>query len=112
MFFDPMYLLYIAPALLLALWAQWRVKSTYAVAQQMPAPLSGAAAARHILDSAGLQSVAIEQIPGQLVGPLRPARQGPAIESRGLSEPLAGRGGHRRATNRDMPCKTRMLTLP
>jgi len=66
MFFDPMYLLYIAPALLLALWAQWRVKSTYAVAQQMPAPLSGAAAARHILDSAGLQSVAIEQIPGHL----------------------------------------------
>lgn len=66
MFFDPMYLLYIAPALLLALWAQWRVKSTYAVAQQMPAPLSGAAAARHILDSAGLHSVAIEQIPGHL----------------------------------------------
>jgi Zn-dependent membrane protease YugP len=66
MFFDPMYLLYVAPALLLALWAQWRVKSTYAVAQQMPAPLSGAAAARHILDSAGLHSVAIEQIPGHL----------------------------------------------
>ena len=43
-----------------------RVKSTYAAAQQMPAPLSGAAAARHILDSAGLNNVEIEQIPGQL----------------------------------------------
>ena len=32
----------------------------------MPAPLSGAAAARHILDSAGLTDVAIEEIPGQL----------------------------------------------
>ena len=64
--FDPMYLLYVAPALLLALWAQMRVKATYAQAQQMPAPLSGAAAARHILDSAGLQNVEIEQIPGQL----------------------------------------------
>ncbi len=32
----------------------------------MAAPLSGAAAARHILDSAGLNDVAIEQIPGQL----------------------------------------------
>jgi uncharacterized protein len=60
------YLLYVSPALLLALWAQMRVKTTYAVAQQMPAPLSGAAAARHILDSAGLRDVAIEQVPGQL----------------------------------------------
>lgn len=64
--FDPRYLLFVAPALLLALWAQMRVKITYAQAQQMPAPLSGAAAARHILDSAGLSSVAIEQIPGHL----------------------------------------------
>jgi Zn-dependent membrane protease YugP len=66
MFFDPMYFLAIAPAMLLAFWAQWRVKHTYAEAQQMPAPLSGAAAARHVLDSAGLQNVEIEQIPGQL----------------------------------------------
>ena len=66
MVFDPMYFIWLAPALLLAFWAQMRVKSTYAKAQQMPAPLSGAAAARHILDSAGLQNVAIEQIPGQL----------------------------------------------
>jgi uncharacterized protein len=65
-FFDPMYLLFIAPALLLALWANMRVKSTYAEASQMPAPLSGAAAARHILDSAGLNDVEIEQIPGEL----------------------------------------------
>jgi Zn-dependent membrane protease YugP len=60
------YLLWIAPAFLLGLWAQMRVKATYAQAQQMPAPLSGAAAARHILDSAGLNNVEIEQIPGQL----------------------------------------------
>ncbi len=66
MFFDPMYLLYIAPAFLLALWAQAKVKSTYAAADRVAAPLSGAAAARHILDSAGLQSVAIEQISGKL----------------------------------------------
>ena len=66
MVFDWQYLLWVSPALLLAFWAQMRVKLTYAQAQKMPAPLSGAAAARHILDSAGLQSVAIEQIPGQL----------------------------------------------
>ena len=60
------YLLFIAPALILGLWAQMRVKATYAQAQRLAAPLSGAAAARHILDSAGLQNVAIEQVPGHL----------------------------------------------
>jgi Zn-dependent membrane protease YugP len=66
MFFDPVYFIYIAPALLLALWAQMRVKSTFAQASQVPTPLSGAAAARHILDSAGLQNVGVEQVPGHL----------------------------------------------
>lgn len=66
MFFDPLYFIVIAPAVLLSLWAQWRIHATYAQAQQMPAPLSGAAAARHILDSAGLNDVSIEQIPGHL----------------------------------------------
>ena len=65
-FFDPYYLLIISPALLLAFWAQYRVRSTYAEAEKIAAPLSGAAAARHILDSAGLDDVNIEMIPGQL----------------------------------------------
>ena len=64
--FDPTYFLYIAPAFILGLWAQAKVKSTFAAAGRVAAPLSGAAAARHILDSAGLQDVAIEQIPGRL----------------------------------------------
>jgi uncharacterized protein len=66
MFFNFEYLLWVAPALLLALWAQMKVRSTYAAAQQEPAPLSGAAAARHILDSAGLHQVDVEEVPGFL----------------------------------------------
>lgn len=65
-YFDPMYFLIIAPAVLLGLWAQWRISASYGRAQQMAAPLSGAAAARHILDSAGLDNVEIEQIGGHL----------------------------------------------
>jgi len=61
-----MYFLFIMPAFLLGMWAQMRIHITYAQAQRLAAPLSGAAAARHILDSAGLQNVAIEQIPGRL----------------------------------------------
>ncbi len=66
MIFDPKYLLFIAPALLLAFWAQMRVKSAYAQAMQQGAPLSGAAAARKLLDAAGLHQVGIEQVPGHL----------------------------------------------
>jgi len=66
MFFDPNYFLAIAPAMLLAMWAQWRVQSSFQSASKEPAPLTGAAAARHILDSAGATDVAIERIPGTL----------------------------------------------
>ena len=66
MFWSPSYFLWIGPALLLGLWAQMKVRSTYAAAHQEPAPLSGAAAARHILDSAGLNGVEIEEVPGEL----------------------------------------------
>jgi uncharacterized protein len=66
MFFDPMYFLFIAPAVLLGMWAQLRISITYGRAQKMAAPLSGVAAARHILDSAGLNDVQIEEVPGHL----------------------------------------------
>jgi len=46
LFFDPRYLIWVAPAILLAMWAQWKVRSTFAAAAREPAPLSGAAAAR------------------------------------------------------------------
>ncbi|MDH3718628.1 MAG: zinc metallopeptidase [Planctomycetota bacterium] len=64
MFFE--YFLFIGPPLLLGLWAQYRIRSTYAQAQQIGAPFSGAVAARQILDSAGLEQVGIEQVPGHL----------------------------------------------
>ncbi len=66
MIFDPMYFLFVLPAFLLGLWAQLRIQIAYGAAQQMAAPLSGAAAARRILDSAGLHDVGIEQTPGHL----------------------------------------------
>lgn len=66
MFFDPRYFILVGPALLLALWAQHRVRSAYGRASQVAARLTGAAAARHVLDSAGLQQVGIETVPGEL----------------------------------------------
>ena len=66
MIFDPMYFLFIGPPLVLGLYAQWKVKSTFASMSEIPARMSGAEAARRMLDSDGLQSVGIEQIPGHL----------------------------------------------
>ncbi len=66
MWFDPLYMIAIAPAVLLMLWAQARTRSAFRSGMQVPANLSGAAAARHILDSAGLGNVAIEETHGHL----------------------------------------------
>jgi len=66
MIFSPLYLIMLAPAMLLGLWAQMRVKSTYHAALRQPASMSGASAARRLLDSAGLQRVGIEEVPGEL----------------------------------------------
>ena len=66
MILDPMYFLFIAPAFLLGLYAQWKVKSSFASMSEVPARMSGAQAARSMLDSGGLHSVGIEQIPGHL----------------------------------------------
>jgi Zn-dependent membrane protease YugP len=59
-------LLFVAPALILAVIAQMWVSSAYARGKQAAAKMSGFLAARHILDAAGLRSVEIESIPGQL----------------------------------------------
>jgi Zn-dependent membrane protease YugP len=64
MIFSPIYFLYMLPAILLMAWAQWRIRHAYASGMEIPSPLSGAAAAQHILDAAGVHDVAIEQTPG------------------------------------------------
>ncbi len=60
------YFIFLAPAIILGIWAQFRVRSAYSAASRVPAPLSGAAAARLILNSFGLQHVRVEQVEGFL----------------------------------------------
>lgn len=64
--FDPLYFLMIAPALLLAMWAQGRVHASFAEASRVPARLTGRGAARLVLDAAGLHDVPIEPVRGNL----------------------------------------------
>lgn len=63
-FFDPKYLLFVGPAMLLAMWAQYRVKSAYAMGSKVGARsgLSGAETAQRILNAYGIANVAIEPV--------------------------------------------------
>jgi uncharacterized protein len=67
-YFDPMYLVFAAPALLLALVAQWRVKSAINKYSRVRTGRgeTGAGIARAILDSYGLSNVKVERTGGFL----------------------------------------------
>ncbi len=60
------YFLFLIPPMLLAMLAQWMVQSSYRSMSRVPARLSGAEAARRILDSNGLYNIPIEQTAGHL----------------------------------------------
>jgi len=68
MFFDPSWFVFAIPPLLLGLWAQSRMRSAYGKYSRVPSAnnMTGADAARRLLDESGLQHVAVERIPGQL----------------------------------------------
>lgn len=68
MIFDPMYFLFVIPPLLLGLWAQHSVKSTFARWSEVRSAsgMSGAEVARAILDRNGLHGVPVEAVAGQL----------------------------------------------
>lgn len=65
-FFDPTYLLFMIPGLLLSLWASARTKSAFNKWGKVRAAMSGARAARKMLDQAGLYNVKIERAGGFL----------------------------------------------
>lgn len=68
MIFDPLYIIMILPALLLSIYAQIKVKTTYSKFSRMSTyrGITGAQAAREILRSAGVHDVDIELTRGFL----------------------------------------------
>jgi Zn-dependent membrane protease YugP len=66
MYFDPMYFIMIAPALILSMWASWRVKANFKKYSQIRSGrgLTGAQAAAELLNSAGISDVSIVQSTG------------------------------------------------
>lgn len=68
MVFDPLYFLFIIPPILLMLYAQYRVRSTFNKYGQIAnrRMMSGAEVARRLLDANGLYDVPVELVPGEL----------------------------------------------
>lgn len=94
--------LFVLPAMIFALWAQFKVKTAYAQASRIRAQsgLSGAQAAAAILEAAGVTSVGIEQGHGLLSDHYDPKRkvlrlsrdvyQGNSLASVGIAAHEAG----------------------
>ena len=68
MYLDLTYIVLVLPAVLLSLWASWNVKHTFKKysKQQNSRGLTGAEAARRLLDANGLRDVPVERISGSL----------------------------------------------
>ncbi|MFH0793066.1 MAG: zinc metallopeptidase [bacterium] len=67
-YFDPLYIIMIGPCILLALWAQARVKMAFDKYSKVRATsgLTGADAAREVMRSAGINDVQVEEVQGFL----------------------------------------------
>ena len=80
LFFDPIYLLFMIPGLLMSLWASAKTKSAFKKYGKVRARMTGAQAARQMLDQAGLHDVKIAVSSGFLSD-----HYNPATRSLGLS---------------------------
>ena len=77
MILDYMYFLFLAPAILLSMWAQWRISSAYRRASRFPASsgLTGAQTAAAILREANVAGVRIAGVAGELTDHYSPGEK-------------------------------------
>jgi Zn-dependent membrane protease YugP len=77
MYFDPIYFVFIAPALLFSLWASFKTKSAFKKYSRVPTASgqSGAEAAARLLASAGLDDVRILRSRGMLTDHYNPVNR-------------------------------------
>jgi len=85
MYFDPTYLLFLAPALVLSLWASWRTKSAFKKYSQVRtlSGMTGEQAAARLLQQAGINDVKIVPTKGVLSD-----HYNPLTKTLALSEPV------------------------
>ena len=74
---DPIYWLFLIPGLLLGIYAQIKLSAAYNHYIQVPSEsgLTGAGAAREILDRAGLPGMPVNEVPGHLTDHYDPMKK-------------------------------------
>ncbi|MDA1330036.1 MAG: zinc metallopeptidase [Chloroflexi bacterium] len=122
MFYNSSYLIFMLPAFLLMMLAQWYVSSAYKRWSNVPnrSGLSGAEVARRLVDRAGLYGVEIEQVQGRLSDHYDPRKkilrlsagvaQGQSIAAAAIA---AHELGHAQQDNQDyFPLRLRAALVP
>jgi len=99
MLFNPLWLAFAIPGLLLGLYARFKLSSAYGRYSRVgvASGMSGAEAAREILDQAGLQDVPVEEIGGHLTDHYDPSKRALFLSSenfRGRSLAAVGVSAH------------------
>ena len=120
--FDGTYWLYMIPGLIITIWAQAKVKSTFAKYNQVRTMrgYTGAQAARAILDASGLQHVAVERTQGTLTDHYDPSANVVRLSDATYSQPSVGavgvaahECGHAMQYAADyLPIRLRMAIIP
>ncbi len=87
MMFDPIYLLFLAPAMALSLWASFRTKSAFSKYSKVrvASGMTGAQAAQRLLDGAGISDVKVVAHRGMLTD-----HYNPVTKTLALSEQVYG----------------------
>jgi Zn-dependent membrane protease YugP len=77
MYFDPLFFVFLVPGLLLGMYAQYRISSTYNryIREGIASGVTGAEAARTILDRAGMHEVPVNMIRGHLTDHYDPMKK-------------------------------------
>lgn len=119
---DPIFWLFLIPGLLLGMYAQIRLTSTYNryIKQGIASGMTGAEAAREILDRAGLHNMPVNMVRGHLTDHYDPIKkalflseanfQGQSIAAVGVAAHEAGHALQHQAAY--APLKLRMAMVP
>jgi len=96
---NPVYWVFLIPGLLLGIWAQLKLSHAYGKYSQVPVDsgMTGAEAAREILDHAGLNNVPVEEVPGHLTDHYDPTKRALFLSSnnfRGQTVAAVGVAAH------------------
>ena len=122
MIFDQWYLVFAIPGLLLGLYAQFKLSSTYNRYLQQPTMrgLTGAQAAREILDASGLYNMPVNEVNGHLTDHYDPTKKalflssenyhGRSVAAVGVAAHEAGHALQHKAAY--APLKLRMWMVP